>query len=119
MIAWLAASWWWLIPSIFLVLWVFLVAPRVKAAIRNPKPIRTMLDAAAKWFLGAVGLLLGAAAVSTRQFAAIMLALFMVAILHVPLSKSLVMPNWARYVAYFALFVVFLLVWDVAKREDA
>lgn len=69
--------------------------------------------------LGAMGLLLGAAAVSTRQFAALIPALFMVAMLHVPVTQSRVMPNWARYAAYFALFVVFLLNWDVAKREGA
>ena len=119
MIAWLAANWWWLIPSALLVAWAFLVASRVKAAIRRPKPIRTMLDAAAKWFLGALGLLLGAAALSTRQFAAFIPALFMVAILHVPISQSWVMPNWGRYVAYFALFVMFLMIWDVASQGGA
>jgi hypothetical protein len=37
---------------------------------------------------------------------------FMMAILHVPIAEKWVIPNWARYVGYAALFLAFFVIWD-------
>jgi hypothetical protein len=82
----------------------------VESSQEIPLPPTSRFDAIAKKILMGAAFLLGASAPHSQAMWSILIIPFMIAVLYVPLTQELVLPNWSRYVAYFVLAAVYLAV---------
>jgi hypothetical protein len=75
-------------------------------------PLRptSRVDGIAKKALMFAAFLLGASASHSQATWSILLIPFMIAVLYVPLTEQVILPNWFRYVAYFAMAAVYVAV---------
>jgi hypothetical protein len=108
---WLSANWWWMLPVTLLPVAVVASVQHHKRILNSaPEGQRSRADAIAKQLLSVVALFLFYTAFSSRWLLDMVPPLFMFASLHVSLSRTMKLPNWGRYVAYFALLVLYLIV---------
>lgn len=114
MTSWFDENWWWVVPAVLILVVIALTVQKHRKIAHVPGANwRWHTDAAANTLLGAFALFLGYGAYASGWLIGVVPTIFMPILLYAPNRTEFTVPNWARYVGYLALLVLFVVAFPL------